>query len=258
MTDELATRASWWFSLAIGATTAAVAAFLLQLAVVPTLLVLAAVALLVRLDAPTGTLARRLIIRFETDVTEDSDQLNRRPRVLIALFALFPLALAINAWQSAGPDDQWNTFAAAITAAGCWVGWSFAEHGRSIGRPIRWFPYWLAVCLALGIFHTVGGPFQVRWAACHSKLTAAVEQGTPIGSRATGWMCWPEAHVREVNGQTRLYLDGGISSETGQGLVYSPDGAIEQTPRLQTLRDLGSGWYWFETGSVVRSIWFDG
>ena len=24
------------------------------------------------------------------------------------------------------------------------------------------------------------------------------------------------------------------------------------------LRDLGSGWYWFETGSTERSIWFDG
>jgi len=258
VTNELPTRASWWFSLAMGATTAAIAAFLLQLALVPTVLVLAAVALLVRLDAPTGTLARRLIIRFETDVTEDSDRIERRPRVLLALFAVFPLALAINACQSAGPDDQWNTLAAAITAAGCWVGWSFAEHGRSIGRPIRWFPFWLTVCLAIGIFHTVGGPFHVRWAYCQSRLTAAVTQGTPIGAHATGWMCWPDAHVRVVNDQTRLYLDGGINSETGQGLVYSPDGAIEQTSRLQALRDLGDGWYWFETGSVVRSIWFDG
>lgn len=253
-----AERASWAFSLAMGATTAAIAAFILQLAVVPTALVLVGVGLLVRLDAPTGRLARRLIIRFETDVTEDSEQLERRPRAMLALYALFPLALAINAWESAGPDDQWNTLAAAITALGCWVGWSFAEHGRQIGRPLRWFPYWLALSLAIGGFHTVGGPFHVRWASCESKLTDAVQAGEPITSHTTGWMCWPDAHVREVNGETRLYLDGGIANDNGEGLAYSPDGAIEAAPHIKALRDLGDGWYWFETGSALRFVWFDG
>ncbi|MDO8403157.1 MAG: hypothetical protein Q7T27_06640 [Pseudomonas sp.] len=255
MTDE---RASWWFALAMGATVAAITAFLLQLAVVPTVLVLVATGLLVRLDAPTGRLARRLIIRFETDVTEDTDRLERRPRALVGLFALFPIALAINAWQAAGPDDQWNTLSAAITAGGCWVGWSFAEHGRATGRPIRWFPYWLAISMAVGVFHTVGGPFHVRWAVCESRLTEAVQQGKPLSTSTTGWMCWPDSHPREVDGQQRLYLDGGIVNDNGEGLVYSPDGAIERAGRIKALRDLGGGWYWFETGSTERSIWFDG
>ena len=242
----------------MGATVAAIAAFVLQLAVVPTVMVLTAIGLLVRLDTPTGGLARRLIIRFETDVTEDSEPLDRRPRALLGLFALFPLVLAINAWESAGPNDQWNTLAAAITAVGCWVGWSFAEHSRSKGRPVRWFPYWLALSLAIGVFHTVGGPFAVRWATCSSRLTDAVQHGDPIGTHTTGWACWPNAHVRVVAGQTRLYLDGGIVNDSGEGLAYSPGGAIVSAPRMKNLRDLGDGWYWFETGSVVRSIWFDG
>jgi len=242
----------------MGATTAAITAFLLQLAVVPTALVLVATGLLVRLDAPTGRLARRLIIRFETDVTEDSDRLERRPRALIGLFVLFPVALAINAWESAGPDDQWNTLAAAITAAGCWVGWSFAEHGRAIGRPIRWFPYWLAISLAIGLFHTVGGPFHVRWSVCESRLTDAVQHGDPLSTSTTGWMCWPDAYEREVDGEQRLYFDGGVANDNGEGLVYSPDGSIEHAGRIRALRDLGNGWYWFETGSTERSIWFDG
>ena len=255
MTDE---RASWWFSLALGATVAAIAAFLLQLAVVPTALVLVATVLLVRLDAPTGRLARRLIITFETDVTEDSDRLERRPRALLGLFALFPIALAINAWESAGPDDQWNTLAAAITAAGCWVGWSFAEHWRSSGKPIRWFPYWLAISLAIGVFHTVGGPFHVRWAMCESRLTDAANANATLSTSSTGWMCWPDAHERIVDGEQRYYFDGGVANDNGEGLVYSPDHSIEQASRIRALRDLGDGWYWFETGSSERSIWFDG
>lgn len=248
----------WTFSLAMGATAAALIAFALQLALVPTAIVFVAASALVRLDAPTERLARRLIIRFGTDVTDDADAIERRPRVMMALFAVFPLALAVNAWETAGPDDQWNTLAAAITAGGCWVGWSFAQHGRAIGRPIRWFPVWLVLCLAIGVFHTLGGPFHARWAYCESRLTDAVTAGRTIDDRSVGWLCWPDTHERVVDGETRLYFDGGISSDTGEGLVYSPDGSIERSGGMRALRNLGSGWYWFETGSVMRSIWFDG
>ena len=248
----------WTFAIAMGATAAALIAFALQLALVPAAIVLVAATALVRFDAPTGRLARRLIIRFETNVTDDADTIERRPRVLMALFAIFPLILAINAWETAGPDDQWNTLASAITAGGCWVGWSFAQHGRAIGRPIRWFPAWLVLCLAIGLFHTFGGPFHARWASCESRLTAAVTAGEPVDDRSVGWMCWPDTTQKTVEGQTRLYFDGGVNSNSGSGLVYSPDGAIEHAGGLKALRDLGDGWYWFETGSVLRNIWIDG
>jgi hypothetical protein len=248
----------WTFAIAMGATAASLIAFVLQLAAVPTAIVFVAATALIRLDAPTEKLARRLIIRFETNVTDDADTIERRPRVMLALFALFPIALAINAWETAGPDDQWNTLAAAITAGGCWVGWSFAQHGRAIGRPIRWFPAWLVLCLAIGGFHTIGGPFHARWAVCESRLTDAVTAGRPIDKDSVGWLCWPDTHERVVDGQTRLYFDGGLNSDTGAGLVYSPDAAIEREGGIRSLRDLGDGWYWFETGSVLRGIWFDG
>ena len=248
----------WTIAVAVGATATAVAAFALQLAVVPTAILLVALTALVRLDAPTSRLAQRLIIRFESDVTDDAEHIERRPRLLMAMFALFPLALAINASQTAGPNDQWNTLPGAITAAGCWVGWSFAQHGKQIGRPIRWFPLWLLVCLAIGVFHMFGGPFRVRWEYCEARLTDTITSGIDISESSVGWVCWPEAHEREVDGTVRLYLDGGITSDSGEGLAYSPDGAIIQAPGMRALRDLGSGWYWFETGSVERSIWFDG
>jgi len=248
----------WTIAIAVGATASSMIAFALQLAVIPTLIVLVVVTALVRLDAPTSRLAQRLIIRFESDVTDDAETIERRPRLLLAMFALFPLALAINAWQTAEPNDQWNTLAAAITAAGCWVGWSFAEHGRRSGRPIRWFPVWLSLCMAIGLFHTVGGPFRVRWAMCEQRLTDAVAARVDVSESSVGRFCWPEAHEREVDGLVRLYLEGGITSESGEGLVHSPDGAIVRAPGLRVLRDLGGGWWWFQTGSVERSIWFDG
>lgn len=252
------TRDRWLLAVALGATASSLIAFALQLALIPAVLVMVAATMLVGLDEPTARLARRLMIRFETDVTDDSEPIDRRPRLLMVLFAVFPLALAINAWETAGPDDQWNTLAAAITAAGCWVGWSFSVHGKAIGRPLRWFPAWLALCVAIGVFHTVGGPFHVRWAYCQSRLTDAVTSGATVNKSSVGWMCWPDSTQREVDGQTRLYLDGGVTSLSGEGLVYSPDGAITRSPGIRALRDLGSGWYWFETGSVERSIWFDG
>lgn len=252
----------WPFALAVGSTFAAVAAFVLQLAVITTLLCLIAATLVVRLDRPTGTLARRLIIRFGTDVTDDAERIERRPRLMMSLYAIFPIALAANAWQAANPDDQWNQLTAAITAAGCWVGWSFAEHGRAGGRPLRWFPAWLALTLAVGVFHTFGGPYHVRWAVCEGRLTHAVEQGlTPgrrLGDGPAGPLCWSDALVRKVNDEVRLYVDGGIGSDRGEGLAYSPTSAIEHAGGIRILRDLGDGWYWFETGSNLRSIWFDG
>lgn len=259
--DPTATnRQSWSFALAVGATVAAIAAFVLQLAVVPTLLFLAVSGLVVRFDVPSGLLARRLIIRFGTDVTDDAERIERRPRLMLALFIVFPLALAANAWQVADPDDQWNQLVAAITAAGCWVGWSFAEHGRAVGRPLRWFPVWLTVSLAIGSFHTLGGPFHVRWALCEDRLSSAVETGIEVGRRLgdepAGWLCWSDSMVREVDGEIRLYVD--VSAEEGKGLVYSPDGSIERTSGIRVLRELGDGWYWFEVGSSLRSIWFDG
>jgi hypothetical protein len=148
--------------------------------------------------------------------------------------------------------------AAAITAGGCWVGWSFAQHGRAIGRPIRWFRAWLVVCLAVGLFHTFGGPFHARWAYCESRLTDAVTTHSPIDSDSVGWLCWPDTNERVVDDETRLYFDGGVNSTSGSGLVYSPDGTIEHAGGLKALRDLGDGWYWFETGSVLRNIWIDG
>ncbi|MDO8361465.1 MAG: hypothetical protein Q7V88_01085 [Actinomycetota bacterium] len=249
---------SWPFALAVGATVAALAAFALQLAVVPTLLVLVGVTALMLLDPSTARLAHRLIDMFEIDVTDDSEPLEKRPRLMVALFCLFPLVMAINAWQSSGPDEMWNQLAAAITAAGCWVGWAFAQHGRAIGRPVRWWPVWLTVALAVGVFYTVGGPFRARWAYCQPKLTVAVTRGEEVTKANTGSFCWHSARQRVVDGQTRLYLEGDEGDDDATGLVYSPDHAIERTPGIRMLRDLGDGWYYFEIGSVVRSIWFDG
>lgn len=250
--------ARWSFALAAGATIAAISAVVLQLAVVPTALACAGATALIQLDAQAATLARRLVMRFETDVTEDASRIERRPWVTLALFCLFPLAMAFNAWISAEPDDQWNPLAAAITAGGCWVGWAFAQQLRLSHRASRWFPAWLTVALAVGIFYTVGGPFRVRWAVCESRLTAAVQRGEPIERDTVGRMCWYDATERDVDGERRLYFDGGQLNANGTGLVYSPDRSIEQAGGIRVLRELGGGWYWFETGSVLRSIWFDG
>ena len=261
MTDSPAPATSfsarWSFAVAAGATIAAITAFVLQLAVVPTLLVLVASTVLLRLDTQTATIARRLVLRFESDVTEEAERIERSPWV-IALFCLFPAVIAINAWFSAEPNDQWNPLAAAITAGGCWVGWAFGQHLRQSGRGTRWFPAWLVVALAIGAFYTVGGPFRVRWAVCSSRLTEVVTNDEVLSLANAGHLCWYDATERKVEGERRFYFDGGEVNDNGEGLVYSPDRSIERAGAMRVLRDLGDGWYWFETGSVLRSIWFDG
>jgi len=175
--------------------------------------------------------------------------------LIIGIFLLPFLALYSGVAGLAEPTDVWNPGAMALTGLGAAIVYAFAHYRGTAERAARWWPYWLVLAIAVGSFVLIGGPFRTRWSYCESRLSAAVAAGEAISTDNTGRFCWHDAVERTVDGERRLYFDGGEQDDSGKGLVLSSDRSIEHAAGIKFLRRLTNGWYYFETGSVVHGYW---
>ena len=183
----------------------------------------------------------------------------RHPRLTaVALFALPIVIVVAVMWQFSDPNYLWNGGVLWISSIFGYLAWTVAIELRAAGHQARWWNTWLTLMVLTTAFVVVGGPARARWAYCEDKLADAVTSGEQVTKANTGRFCWWDAEQLVVDGQTRLYTDqDDQNAAEGEGLVYSPDGAIEKAGGIEVLIDLGEGWYWFETGSPVRNFWFD-
>lgn len=183
----------------------------------------------------------------------------RHPRLTgVALFAV-PMVLVIAVvWQFSDPNYQWNGGVLWISSIFGYLAWTVAIELRAAGHQARWWRPWLTLMVITTVFVLVGGPARARWAYCDDKLSAAVQSGEQVTKANTGRFCWWDADQQIVDGQVRLYTETDDEHPgEGEGLAYSPDGAIEMSGGLDLLIKLGDGWYWFETGTPVRNFWFE-
>jgi len=183
----------------------------------------------------------------------------RWPLATAAVAFLLPIAMLVGLSPDlSDPSDQWNGGILFVVAVIGFLTWLVVLELRVAGRRARWWGAWVTLACVVAGFMLVGGPARVRWAHCVDRLTTVVEAGNDVTESNTGRFCWHDADQRTVDGQVRLYLDRGDGSGEGaSGLVYSPDGAVESAGDVRSLIDLGDGWFWFETGSLVRNFWFD-
>lgn len=197
-------------------------------------------------DALLGGLSRQGVI-------------TRWPLATVIVAFLLPIALLAGlSWDISDPSDQWNGGILLVVAVIGFLTWLVVLELRASGHRARWWGAWLVLTCAVGGFMLVGGPARVRWAHCVDRLTTVAAAGNEVTTSNTGSYCWHDADQVVVDGQVRLYIDlGDGSGEGAGGLVYSPDNAVESAGDIRSLIDLGDGWFWFETGSLVRDFWFD-
>lgn len=199
------------------------------------------------------------LLRWLEDRLLLPEDAKKSPTMLIIGIFLLPLLALYSAVAGvAEPTDVWNPGALAITSLGAALVYAFAHYHGTGERAARWWPFWLVLAVVIGSFVLVGGPFRTRWSYCESRLTAAVAAGEDISTANTGRFCWHDAVERTVDGERRLYFDGGEQDDNGKGLVLSTDRSIEHAAGIRYLRRLTNGWYYFETGSVVHGYWANG
>jgi len=258
-TDAPTPRPGWGWSLASASLAVGFVAIFFPVAPFWCLVWLAIIALVLRLT-PVGS---RLVQRERSALLSGlaaSPHVTERPR-LVAVLAFLPVPIIAGslAWDLSDPSDLWNGGILFVAAMFGFLVWTVVQELRGAGQPARWWAPWVVLTSLLGAFFLVGGPSRVRWAYCEDRLTRVVAAGGDVTEANTGSACWHDAVQREEDGQVRLYLEmGEPDGSGGEGLVYSPDRSVEQAGGLRELIDLGGGWYWFETGSPVRSFWFDG
>ncbi|MFM7253267.1 MAG: hypothetical protein ACKO27_09420 [Ilumatobacteraceae bacterium] len=260
MTDD--SRPGWGWAIASAALIVGLAAFFFPLAPFWTLLWLVALAVVLQLT-PLGT--RWVVTQQSALLSEVGTHplITRHPRLVASAVFVLPAVLAPGiAWDLSDPGQRWNGGALWAMAVFGFLVRTAVEELRRTGHPARWWSSWLALTLVIGGFVLVGGPARARWAHCDAAMTAAARADLDFSADATGRWCWGDAVVRTVDGGLRLYVEVDDSPEapadSGTGLAYSPDGTIETAAGIRALVPIGDGWYWFETGSPVRSFWFDG
>lgn len=252
----------WGWAIASAALIVGLVAFFFPLAPFWTLLWFTALVLLLGLT-PLG---ERWVITQQSALLSEVGThpfITRHPRlVAIGVFVLPALLSPGIAWDLSDAGQRWNGGALWAIAVFGFLVRTVVEELRRSGRPARWWTAWFAITLVLGGFMLVGGPARVRWSHCESVLTGAVTSTGGFSTDQLDRWCWPDADTRMVDGQLRLYTDTDDSPDapvdSGSGLVYSPDAAIEHAGDVRVLVPLGDDWYWFETGSPVRDFWFDG
>jgi len=188
-----------------------------------------------------------------------SQRITSRP-LLTAVAAFLPLLVILPAfsWDLSDPADLWNGGILCPIAVFGLLTWTVVQELRATGHRARWWTAWVVLAVLVAGFFLVGGPARLRWNYCKDRLTTVVAAGGEVTSDNTGALCWHDAEQRVVDGDIRLYTDAGdTDGNDAAGLVYSPDGAVERSGDIRSLIDLGGGWYWFETGSLVRDFWFD-
>jgi hypothetical protein len=243
------THFSWGASLAIGVFVVGVIGAL-QIAPFWSLCWGAGAALAARFGLPDRS-ARLLALTVAEEPRPAKHQ-----RLAVAGLFLAPLIALAGVWDAATPAQLWYPWALVWGVGFGFLVYAFAVRRGGGTRPQRWWWAWLPIAGIVVVFFAAGGPFRARWSYCESRLSAAVARDEPIERSNTGRFCWHDATDKTVDGQRRLYLEDGTAG-SGTGFAYSPDRAIEQTPGLQLLRNLGNGWYYFEEGSALRDFWFD-
>lgn len=256
----------WGWSLASATLVVGLAAFFFPLAPFWTLLWLAALSLVFGLT-PLG--AKWVITQQSAllaDVTHPA--LTRHPRLVAAVVFVLPTLLVPGvAWDLSDPGQRWNGGALWAIAVFGFLVRTVVEELRAAGHRARWWKPWLAITIVAGVLVLAGAPARARWSHCAPLLRAAIEAApspemVDVSADSTDRWCWTDADVRVVDGEVRLYtdLDDAIDAppNSGEGIVFSPDAAVESAGEVRVLVPLGDGWYWFETGSPVRDFWFDG
>lgn len=260
------THPGWGWSIASATLVVGLAAFFFPLAPFWTLLWLAALSLVLGLT-PLG--AKWVITQQSAllaDVTHPA--LTRHPRLVAATVFVLPTLLVPGvAWDLSDPGQRWNGGALWAIAVFGFLVRTVVEELRAAGHRSRWWKPWLLITIVAGVMVLAGVPARARWAHCAPLLQAAVEAApsldrVDVSSEGTDRWCWTNADVRVVDGELRLYTGVDDAADApvnaGEGIVFSPDGAIETAGGVRVLVALGDGWYWFETGSPVRNFWFDG
>lgn len=256
----------WGWSIASAALVVGLVAFFFPLAPFWSLFWLAGLTLVFALT-PLG--AKWVITQQSALLAEVSHPVvTRHPRaVAVTVFVLPALLVPGVAWDLSDPGQLWNGGALWAIAVFGFLVRTVVEELRDSGHPARWWKPWLAVTIVAGTLALVGAPARLRWQHCAPLLRAAVDAApspdqVDVSAASTDRWCWTDADVRVVDDQVRLYtaFDDGADAppDAGEGMVFSPDRAIESAGDVRVLVDLGDGWYWFETGSPLRDFWFDG
>ena len=258
-TTSTAARPSWNWVIGSSALAVGLIAFFFPVAPLWTIIGLVIVALILRFTRVGARWVQDERSAMFTGLVNHPAMLRHHNLVAATLFILPLLVLPGVAWALSGPSVQWNGGAMWIVALFGFVVFAIAQEQRAAGMKARWWQAWVVFASVMAVFLVVGGPARLRWAYCESRLTRVVSRGDEVTEENTGRFCWHDVPQKVVDGQTRLYTeDGEGDSLDGKGLVYSPDRAIELTGGIRLLIDLGDGWYWFETGTTVRSFWLDG
>lgn len=252
-------RPSWWVCIASAAPVVGIMATLFPIAPLWTVAWFLGITLVLKFS-PLGP----RWLRFERSALLSGlvahPAVLRHPRLTaFVAFAIPALLVSAVLVELSGPAYLWNAGVLWVSSLFGYLVWTVVVELRAAGHRVRWWNLWLAMTIITTVFILVGGPARTRWAYCKDQLTDAVEQGVPVSDSDVGRVCWPDATERVVDGQTRLYTSfyDEEGPDAGEGLVYSPDGAIEMAGGLQLLIALPGGWYWFETGSPVHDFWLD-